>query len=84
MTHLQPRYHYNLGVNSGEFKKQFINVLQQEDLKKSKRIRTRKKYQQTKSPLDKKHHGISMEQPNYCTNINIKDGMGISIFAFIK
>ena len=43
-----------------------------------------KNISKTENPLDKKHHGISMEQPNYCTNINIKDGIGISIFAFMK
>lgn len=83
MTRLQPRYHYNLGVNSGEFKKQFM-FYSRKTLKSQKGLEHVKSINRTKNPLDKKHHGISMEQPNYCTNINIKDGMGISIFAFIK
>ena len=53
-------------------------------LKNQKVLEHIKNMSKTENPLDKKHHGISMEQPNYCTNINIKGGIGISIFAFIK
>ena len=53
-------------------------------LKNQKVLEHIKNISKTENPLDKKHHGISMEQPNYCTNINIKDGIGISIFAFMK